>query len=63
MNSQTKYMSTRQGLAYEWEVLWIHGTSLYQELIPPAIERFETLGVVDIVDQYAAVCSAIERNA
>jgi hypothetical protein len=31
------------------KVLWVHGTGLYQELVPPAIQSLETLGVVDIV--------------
>ena len=38
-------------------------THLYQELIPPAIERFKALARVDVVDEDAAVCAAVECDA
>lgn len=45
------------------ETLGVHGASLYQELVPPAVQRVEALGVVDIVDQHAAVCTAVESHS
>lgn len=36
---------------------------MYQELVPPAVERVEALGVVDIVDEHAAVRPAIKGYA
>jgi hypothetical protein len=33
---------------YEWEVLWVHGACLYQELVSPTIQRIETLAVRDV---------------
>jgi hypothetical protein len=48
------------GRSYEWKRLGVHGASLYQKLVSPTIQRFETLGVVDIVNQYAAVSPTVE---
>ena len=48
---------------YEWEAIRISRRSLYQELVSPAVKRIETLGIVDIVDQYATVGTSVERNA
>jgi hypothetical protein len=50
------------GMAYEGEALGVHGAGLNQELVSPAVEGVETLGVVDIVDEYAAVCTTVESN-
>lgn len=36
---------------------------LDQKLVPPAIQRLEALGIVDIVHQHAAVCPAVEGHA
>ena len=36
---------------------------MYQELVPPAVERVEALGVVDVVDEHAAVSPAIKGHA
>ena len=33
-----------------------------QELVSPAVEGIETLGVVDVVDENAAVCTTVESN-
>ena len=35
---------------------------LDEEFVPPAIERLERLGAVDIIDEYATVCSTVECN-
>lgn len=48
---------------HEWKAIRVSWRGLNQELIPPAIECVETLGVVDVVDQYAAVGTSVERNA
>lgn len=34
-----------------------------QELISPAVEGVETLGIVDVVDEHTAVGTTIESNA
>jgi len=47
---------------YERKVVRISGRSLDQEFISPAIERIETLRVIDIVDKHAAVGASVERN-
>jgi hypothetical protein len=51
------------GEAYEGEALGVHRAGLNQELISPAVEGVETLGVVYIVDEHAAVGTAVESNA
>lgn len=48
---------------YKGEVGGIPRRSLDQELVSPAVQRLETLGVVDIVYEDAAVGSSVERNA
>ena len=45
------------------ETFRVHGASLHQELVPPAVQRVEALGVVDVVDQHAAVGAPIESHA
>lgn len=47
---------------YERESLRIHRARLYQEFVPPTIQRLETLRVIDIVHQNAAVGASIEGN-
>ena len=49
-----------QHIAYKWEALRVHGASLDQELVPPAVECIKTLGVVDVVNEHAAVGAAVE---
>jgi len=49
-------------MAYEGEALRVHRACLNQELVSPAVEGIETLGVVDIVDEDAAVCTTVESN-
>lgn len=49
-----------QHVTYEWEALRVHGASLDQELVPPAVECIKTLGVVDVVHEHAAVGAAVE---
>lgn len=39
------------------------GPHLHEELVPPAVEGLEALARVDVVDQYAAIGAAVERNA
>lgn len=48
---------------YEWEAFGVPGARLDQELIPPAVQGFETLGVVHVVDKDAAIGSTVERNS
>jgi hypothetical protein len=48
---------------YEWEALRVHGASLHQKLVPPAVQCIETLRVVHVVHEHAAVGAAVEGNA
>jgi hypothetical protein len=45
------------------KALWVARVGLDKELIAPAIQRFEALGVVHIVHQHAAVRSSVEGDA
>ena len=45
------------------KVVWVPGRGLDQEFVSPAVERIEALGVVDIVDEHAAVGAAVKGNA
>lgn len=47
---------------YEREALWVHWAGLYQELVPPAVQSVETLGVIDVIYQNAAVGTSVEGN-
>ena len=42
------------------EVLGVPGASLDEEFVPPTVQSFERLGAVDVVDEDAAVCAAVE---
>ena len=44
----------------EGEVLGISGASLDEELVPPTVQGLERLGAVDVVNEDAAVCAAVE---
>lgn len=48
---------------YEGETLWISWACLDQELVAPAVESFETLGVVHIVDQDTTIGSTVEGDS
>lgn len=48
--------------AYKGKALGVHGAGLDEEFVPPAVERVETLGVVDIVDENAAVGTTVESH-
>lgn len=48
---------------HEGEALGVHRTGLYQELIPPAVQRVEALLIIHVVHQHAAIRSPIERHA
>jgi hypothetical protein len=48
--------------AYKWKVLRIHGTGLDEKLVSPAVKSLETLGIVHIVDEYAAVSAPVESH-
>lgn len=41
----------------------VHRTRLDQELVSPRVEGVEGLGVVDIIDEDAAICASVERDA
>lgn len=45
------------------EVFGVMRACLDEELVPPAVEGLEALGTVDVVDEYAAVGTAIKGNA
>lgn len=47
---------------HKWKVGGISGRGLDQKLVPPAVKRLEALGIVDIVDQHAAVGAAVKGN-
>ena len=47
----------------EGEALGRARTCLNEELIPPAVQRFECVGDRDVIDENATISSAIERNA
>lgn len=49
-------------MAYEGETLRVHRAGLDQEFVSPAVEGVETLGVVDVVDKYAAVGTTVESD-
>lgn len=48
--------------AHEWKALWIARGGLDEELVAPAIEGVKTLGVVNVINKDAAVCTTIEGN-
>jgi hypothetical protein len=47
---------------YEWEALGISWAGLDQELVPPAVQRLETLGVVHVVDKDTTVGTSVEGD-
>lgn len=47
---------------YKWEALRVARARLNQKLIPPAVQGFETLCVVHVVDQNTAVGSSVESD-
>lgn len=48
---------------YEWERLGVHWASLDQELVSPAVQCVETLRVVHVVYEHAAVGAAVKGHA
>lgn len=46
----------------EGEVLGVMRAGLDEELVPPAIESFERLCAVHIIDEYAAVGTPVESH-
>lgn len=49
-------------VTHEREALRISGARLDQELVSPTIQGLETLRVIDVVDEHAAVGAPVERN-
>jgi len=47
----------------EGEVLGVPGASLDEELVPPTVQSLERFGAVDVVNEDAAVCAAVKRDA
>lgn len=47
----------------EWEVGRVPRRSLDEEFISPAVQCLETLGIVHVVDQNAAISTSVERHA
>jgi hypothetical protein len=48
--------------AYEWEALRVHWAGLDQELIAPAVQGIETLRIVHVVNEDAAVGATVESH-
>ena len=46
----------------EGEVLRVPGAGLDEELVPPTVQGLERLGAVDIVNEDAAVRTAVKRD-
>lgn len=46
----------------KWEVLWIMWTRLNKEFVPPAVERLEALGAIDVVYKHTTISTTVERN-
>ena len=46
----------------EGEVLGVPGAGLDEKLVPPTVQGLERLGAVDVVNEDAAVCTAVERD-
>ena len=46
----------------EGEVLGVVRTGLNEEFVAPAVERFEGLGAVHVVDEHTAVCATVEGD-
>ena len=46
----------------EGEVLRVPGASLDEELVPPTVQSLERFRAVDVVNENAAVCTAVERD-
>lgn len=49
-------------MTHEWETLGVHRAGLDQELVSPAVQGVERLGIVDVVDEHAAVGTTVESN-
>lgn len=64
---QLRWMRNRSYLkkehTYEWKILRVSWTGLYQELISPTIQGIKTFWVIDIIYQYAAVGAPVKRNS
>jgi hypothetical protein len=54
--------STWYPATYKWEALRVHWAGLNQKLVAPAVQGIETLRVVDIVDEHAAVGASVKSN-
>mmetsp|Transcript_62 Transcript_62/g.103 ORF Transcript_62/g.103 Transcript_62/m.103 type:complete len:207 (-) Transcript_62:83-703(-) len=48
---------------HEREVVWVLRPSLYQELVAPVVQVVESLGIVHVIHQDAAVSSTVECYA
>mmetsp|Transcript_19291 Transcript_19291/g.54011 ORF Transcript_19291/g.54011 Transcript_19291/m.54011 type:complete len:202 (-) Transcript_19291:22-627(-) len=49
--------------SHEGEVVWVLRVRLYQELVAPVVQILKGLCVVDVVHEYATVCTPVERNS
>lgn len=47
----------------KWEVGRVPRRSLDEKFVSPAVQRLETLGIVHVVDQNAAISTSVERYA
>lgn len=61
--NHSKPQCCRNSHTYKRKVGWISRRSLDQKLVSPAVQGLETLGVVDVVHQDAAVGSSVECDA
>lgn len=60
LNCISPRLLLRSSSTHKRKVFRISRASLYQELVSPAIQGIETLRIIDIVYEYAAVGSSIE---
>lgn len=48
---------------YEREIFRISGASLHKKFVSPTIERIEAFGIIDIINEYTAVCPSVKCYA
>jgi hypothetical protein len=57
-----KIFSNILGKTHKWEALRVTGARLDEEFIPPTVQSFEALWIVNIVNQNTAVGSTVKCN-
>ena len=56
-------LPTKKAATHKREAFRIHRTCLHKELIAPAVQRVEALGVVHIVHQHTAIGPTVKSHA